>query len=128
MAASINLDSIAVVRKSNDNVIRIISDGYDEVTVDLNNLEFNPTEKESTLSLVKGVATGFAKNGHKIGGFCAYITSDVLIGAGLSSSTAFETLIGTILSGLYNKMNVSPVEIAIIEQYAENVFLENLVG
>ena len=81
-----------------------------------------------SLLLVKGVTAGFEKNGHKTGGFCAYITSDVLIGAGLSSSAAFETLVGTILSGLYNKMNVSAIEIAIIGQYAENVYFGKPCG
>ncbi|MBR5866843.1 MAG: galactokinase, partial [Spirochaetaceae bacterium] len=101
---------------------------YDEVVVSLDELKVNPSEKESTLALVKGVTAGFEKNGHKTGGFCAYITSDVLIGAGLSSSAAFETLIGTILSGLYNKMNVSAIEIAIIGQYAENVYFGKPCG
>ena len=65
---------------------------------------------------------GLKERGYKIGGFNAYVTSDVLIGAGLSSSAAFETIIGTIVSGLYNDMQISMVEIAQIGQYSENVY------
>lgn len=71
---------------------------------------------------------GFVNHGYKIGGFKAYITSDVLIGAGLSSSAAYETLIGNILSGLYNDMSVSAEEIAIIGQFAENVYFGKPCG
>lgn len=128
LAASINLDTIAVVRATDDNMIRIISDDYDEVVIALDDLEPEEDEKETTLALIKGVLAGFVEGGHKVGGFCAFATSDVLIGAGLSSSAAFETLIGTILSGLYNDMNVSPVEIAMIGQYAENVYFGKPCG
>lgn len=128
LAASINLDTIAVVRATDDNQIRIISDDYDEVVISLDDIEVKEKEKETTTALIKGVIAGFAEGGHKVGGFCAYATSDVLIGAGLSSSAAFETLIGTILSGLYNDMKVSAVEIAIIGQYAENVYFGKPCG
>ena len=71
---------------------------------------------------------GLKKSGFKIGGFNAYVTSDVLIGAGLSSSAAFETLIGTIISGLYNNGEISPIEIAKTGQYAENVYFGKPCG
>lgn len=128
LAASINLDTIGVVRATHDNQVRIISDNYDEVIISLDDLESKVEERETTKALIKGVLAGFVEGGHKVGGFCAYATSDVLIGAGLSSSAAFETLIGTILSGLYNNMSVSPVEIAIIGQYAENVYFGKPCG
>ena len=128
LAASINLDTIAVVRATEDKQIKIISDDYDEVVISLDDLETKEDEKETTTALIKGVLAGFVEGGYKVGGFCAYATSDVLIGAGLSSSAAFETLIGTILSGLYNDMNVSPVEIAMIGQYAENVYFGKPCG
>ena len=128
LAASINLDTIAVVRATEDKKIKIISDDYDEVVISLDDLEAREDEKETTTALIKGVLAGFVEGGYKVGGFCAYATSDVLIGAGLSSSAAFETLIGTILSGLYNDMNVSPVEIAMIGQYAENVYFGKPCG
>jgi len=128
LAASINLDAIGIVKKTDDGVVRVLSDNYPEAVISLEELGIKQEEKETTLSLVKGVLAGFTEHDLKIGGFCAYITSDVLIGAGLSSSAAFETLIGTILSGLYNDMSVSPILIARIGQYAENVYFGKPCG
>ena len=128
LAASINLDTIGIVRQTEDNQIRIISDDYDEVVVSLDDIECKEEEKETTTALIKGVVAGFMERGYSVGGFRAYATSDVLIGAGLSSSAAFETLIGTILSGLYNDMSISAIEIAIIGQYAENVYFGKPCG
>lgn len=128
LAASINLDMIGIVRQTDDNQIRIISDDYDEVVVSLDDIGCKDEEKETTTALIKGVVAGFMERGYNVGGFRAYATSDVLIGAGLSSSAAFETLIGTILSGLYNDMSISAIEIAIIGQYAENVYFGKPCG
>lgn len=128
LAASINLDAIAIVKKTDDSVVRVRSDVYPEVIISLDNLSACADEKGTTLSLIKGVLAGFTNRSLEIGGFDAYITSDVLIGSGLSSSAAFEVLIGTILSGLYNDMNVSPVLIARIGQYAENVYFGKPCG
>lgn len=128
LAASITLDAIGVVKKTSDAVVRVISEGYPEAVIDLDDLFVKEEEKGTTLSLVRGVLDGFAKYNLKMGGFEAYITSDVLVGAGLSSSAAFEVLIGTILSGLYNNMEVSPVLIARIGQYAENVYFGKPCG
>ena len=128
LAASVNLDTIGIVRKTEDNQIRIKSDDYDEVVISLDDIGVKEEEKETTTALIKGVVAGFVERGYRIGGFYAYETSDVLIGAGLSSSAAFETLIGTILSGLYNDMSISAIEIAIIGQYAENVYFGKPCG
>lgn len=128
LAASLNLDTIGIVRKTEDNQIRIKSDDYDEVVISLDDIGVKKEEKETTTALIKGVVAGFVERGYGIGGFYAYATSDVLIGAGLSSSAAFETLIGTILSGLYNDMSISAIEIAIIGQYAENVYFGKPCG
>ena len=122
LAASINLDAIAVVSRSEENVIKLLSDGYPMITVDLKDLEMRENEKGTSAGLIRGMVYGLKKNGHKVGGFQAYVTSDVLNGAGMSSSAAFEVLVGTILSGLYNEMQISPVEIAQVAQYAENCF------
>ena len=122
LAASINKDGIAVVRATDDGMVNVKSEGYDVLTFSVEDIERKDSEKETTISLLKGVLAGFRDRGYRVGGFQAYITSDVLIGAGLSSSAAFETLVGTILNGLYNDMSVSPVDIAIIGQFAENVY------
>lgn len=128
LAASINLDSIGIVRATNDNVIRLVLDEYPEIVISLEDIMLKQREKETTTALIKGVVAGFLNRQYKVGGFSAYVTSDVLIGAGLSSSAAFETLIGTILSGLYNNMSVSAIDIAIIGQYAENIYFGKPCG
>lgn len=127
LAAAINLDAIAVVGK-NDNIIKILSDDFDIAPIDLNNLEINKEEVGTSESLIRGVCARLKELGYQIGGFNAYITSDVLIGAGLSSSAAFETIIGTIISGLYNNMSIDPVIIAQVGQYAENVYFGKPCG
>ena len=128
LAASINQDVIAIVKKTDDNLLRIVSDNQPMITIDVSDLGKNENEEGTTLSIIKGVLAGMKHHNYNIGGFQAYLTSDVLIGAGLSSSAAFETIIGTILSGLYNNMQITPVDIAIIGQYAENVYFGKPCG
>lgn len=121
-AASVNLDVIAVAEPTDDNKITIKSEGFPEDSIDLSSLDVVAEEKNTSASLIRGVAAKFNQEGHKIGGFRAYTTSDVMKGSGLSSSAAFEVLVGTILSHLYNEGQISPVKIAQISQYAENVY------
>lgn len=128
LAASINLDAIAVVRKTQEPVIELLSEGYEKISVDLSELEKRDEEEGTSIGIIRGMAYGLKQNGHAIGGFQAYVTSDVLNGAGMSSSAAFETLIGTVISGLYNNMEISQVEIAQVAQYAENVFFGKPCG
>ncbi|MBO4687649.1 MAG: galactokinase [Clostridiales bacterium] len=128
IAASINRDAIAVVHPTGDNTIRITSGDFPQIEVDLQDLSPCPGKENGTKSIIKGVVRGFVDRGYRVGGFCAYATSDVLIGAGLSSSASFETLIGTILSGLFNEACVSSEEIAVIGQYAENVYFGKPCG
>ena len=128
LACAINRDAIGVVKQVEEAEIRLISDGSEEYVVDITDLGIKEEEKGTTLSLIKGVLAGFKERNYKIGGFHAYITSDVLIGSGVSSSAAFETLIGSILSGLYNEMSISSTDIAIIGQYAENVYFGKPCG
>ncbi|MBQ4276203.1 MAG: galactokinase [Lachnospiraceae bacterium] len=127
LAAGINLDAIAVVKKRDDNLIKIVSGDYPEMCLDASK-ENDDIKKGTSLSLIAGICKGLKDRGYKTGGFEAVVTSNVIIGAGLSSSAAFETLIGTILSHLYNDARVSDVEIAIIGQYAENVFFGKPCG
>jgi len=123
LAASVNLDAIAVVSKHIEPKVQLFSKGYGMLEVDLHDLEAKKEEEGTSVGLIRGMAYGLKKNGHSIGGFKAYVTSDIVNGAGLSSSAAFEVLIGTILSGLYNNMSISPVEIAKMAQFAENVYM-----
>lgn len=128
LAASVNLDAIAIVAAADDGKVQVVSGDYPMITVDLKELEKKDSEEGTTLALIKGVLQGIKEHGGKVGGFKAYVTSDVLVGAGLSSSAAFETIIGTIISGLYNEMAISAVDIAIIGQYAENVYFGKPCG
>ena len=128
LAASINKDAIAVVAERKDNNVNILAEGFGMTEIDLYDLHIREEEKGTTASLIRGVLAGLKKNGFAVGGFDAYITSDVLIGAGLSSSAAFETLIGTIVSGLFNDMKIDPITIAKIGQYAENKYFGKPCG
>ena len=121
LAASVNLDIIAVAGFHNEGVIRIKSEGYDSFTVSLNDLSIHHNEK-NTAAIVRGIASRFSKMGVKIGGFDMYCTSDVLSGSGISSSAAFEILIGTIINSYYNSNRADAVQIAKIGQFSENIY------
>jgi galactokinase len=123
LAASVNLDSIGAVTKSDNNVITLYSEGFENpFIVDLSGLDPVAEEKGSTTSLVRGIVARFNHLNYKIGGFDAMVSSNVLVGSGLSSSASIEVLIGTILNYLYNDGNIPPQTIAIIGQFAENNF------
>ena len=121
LAASIDLDIIAIVKKTDDNTIRVKSAGFPEDVVSVDKLSPVFEDTGRSASLIRGVCDGFVKNGLAIGGFVAYTTSDILGGSGLSSSAAFEDMVGTILNHLYNDGKVDYIEISKISQYAENV-------
>ena len=127
LAASINLDAIANVAKKESGIV-LKSEGYPMINVSLADLLPKKEEEGTSAGLIRGVAARLKEEGYEIGGFEAYVTSDVLNGAGMSSSAAFEVLIGNILSGLYNEGNISPVLIAQAGQYAENVFFGKPCG
>ena len=129
IAASIDLDIIAVARKRDDAVIRVKSEGFPEDVVDTA-VYTAPVESKfgTSESIIAGMAAGFTKDGYAIGGFDAYTTSNVLKGSGLSSSAAFEDMIGNILSHMYNDGKVDNVEIAKLAQYSENIFFGKPCG
>ena len=129
IAASIDLDVIAVAAKRDDNTVRIKSEGFSDDTINLTTYT-TPREDDfgTSGSIIAGMAAGFVKNGHAVGGFDAYCTSNVLKGSGLSSSAAFEDMVGNILNYSYNDGKIDNVEIAMIAQYAENVFFGKPCG
>ena len=128
LAASINLDAIAVVSKNDDNIIRVKSKGHKMNVVDLDDLVPNEANFGSSTTLVQGVAATIKNLGYTVAGFDACTTSDVMGGSGLSSSAAFEVLLGSILSYMFNDGKISPVEIAKVAQYSENVFFGKPCG
>lgn len=128
LAAAVNLETVADVTLNNANHICIKSDGYPEFSVSLDDLSVHADEANTTASLVRGVAAAFVQRGAKLQGFDAVIHSTVLPGSGLSSSAAFEVLIGTICNDLFYGSKLTPVEIAQIGQWAENVYFGKPCG
>ena len=128
LAAAVNLETVAQVTRNDADVIRIDSQGYAPVEVSLADLSVKPEEKNSTAALVRGVAARFTQLGAEIHGFDAKVQSTVLPGSGLSSSAAFEVLMGTICNELFCNGQFSPVEVAQIGQYAENVYFGKPCG
>ena len=128
LACGLNLDVIAIVTKTNNGVISIVSDDYNIKDIDTSDIEKRDEEENTSEALIRGVSKKLQDEGYSIGGFKAFMTSDVLRGSGMSSSAAFEVIVGTILSGLYNDMKISPVFIAQASQYAENVYFGKPCG
>ncbi len=128
LAAAVNLDTVAAVRKNGTDTIRVFSKGYPACEINVNDLTPKKEEINTTPALIRGVAARFAELGCKVEGFDAYCESTVLPGSGLSSSAAYEVLIGTIINHLFFDAKVSAPEIAKIGQYAENVFFGKPCG
>ena len=129
IAGSVDLDIIAIASKREDSVLHIKSEGHNADIVDINKYTV-PNEKlfGNSASILAGVAKGLLNEGYKVGGLDAYTTSCVPGGSGLSSSAAFENMVGTMINHFYNEGKVSSVEIAKISQYAENVFFGKPCG
>ena len=128
LCASVNIDILACAAPNNQNIIRIHSVGYPEVVVELNSILPIEGEEGTTAALVRGVVAEIAKLGYKVSGFDAYMISDVLSGSGLSSSAAFEVLIGNVINAFFCAGQLDAVEIAKIGQYAENVYFGKPCG
>ena len=127
VSLSISLDTLAMFRETGDGIITVISEGYPEIKLDLND-DSQIIEKGTSAALVKGVAEGLKNKGYNVGGFNAVLTSNVLGGAGISSSASFEVLIAEILNFLYNNGEVTCQEKAQVSQYAENVYFGKPCG
>lgn len=128
LAASVNLDAVAVAAKNEEDVVRVKSDGHAMNVVEISELLPDKSEFGHSTAMVRGVVAKIEGLGYKIGGLDCVTTSDVIGGSGLSSSAAFEVLLGTTLSYLYNDGVISAVDIAKIAQYAENVFFGKPCG
>ena len=129
LAGAIDRDIIAVAAKNTDGVIRFKSEGYPKTEIDLSGIEEPDNfENYTSSALIAGLAQGFVNSSYSIGGYNAYATTEVLKGSGISSSAAFEVMIGNILNYLYNDGKVSNVEIAKLSQYSENVYFGKPCG
>ena len=128
MAAAVNLDTVACVKRRPDSLIVVDSEGYPTITADLSDPEIRPKDFGTTLSIIRGTAALLREQGYKTGGFSACVTSNVLRGSGLSSSAAFEVLMISILDGLYNGFGMDPVQRAVTAQKAENAYFGKPCG
>ena len=122
ISAAINKDTIAVCAPTDDKIIKIVSEGFEPFEVDLELVAGISIESGTSCSLVRGIATAIKNKGYTVGGFCAYITSTVQNGSGLSSSAAFEVVIATIINHFYCGLRLTQTDIAKVGQYAENNF------
>ena len=128
LAGSVNIDMIAAAAPNDKNQLRVQSEGYDLCVIDLNDLEARKEEENTTVSLLRGECAAFTQRGAKLAGLDVYISSNVPKGSGVSSSAAFEVLIGVILNDCFMTEKVSPIAIAQIGQWAENVYFGKPCG
>ena len=128
LAGSINLDCVGVAAKNSSSQVHIVSETYNQdFTIDLNHLE--PSEKKAgTVDLVKGLLKGFEESGYSVGGFNAYITSNVISAAGVSSSASFEMLLCSMLNTFFNEGRMDTVAYAHIGKYSENNYWDKASG
>ena len=128
LCGSVDMDMLACAAPNGTNLIRIHSEGYPALEIDLNDLSIKPQEINTSTALVRGVAAKVRELGYTLSGFDACVTSTVLSGSGLSSSAAYETLIGNILNHFCCGDKLDPITIAKIGQYAENVYFGKPCG
>lgn len=126
VSCAISLDALCMFLPCDGDVIKVKSEGYDDMIIDLNGAEGE--EKGTSAALVRGVAIGLKNKGYKVGGFIACVTSNVLGGAGISSSASFEVLIAEVLNFLYNDGKITESEKAIVSQFAENEYFGKPCG
>ena len=128
LVAAISCDIVAAVKKTDDGLVKICSEGYCPIKFNVNDTALRENEKGSSTALARGVAEAIKNRGFNIGGFTAYLTSNVFKGAGVSSSAAFEVLVAEIFNDLYLGGKLSAVEKAVISQYSENVYFGKPCG
>ena len=128
LAASVSLDLMAAAAPNGTSTVVLKSEGYDILRIDIADETVHPEEINQTASLIRGIAAAIRQRGFQPQGFNACVISDVPGGSGLSSSAAFETLIGVIFNHMFCANALNPVEIAKIGQYAENVYFGKPCG
>lgn len=128
LAASLNLDVVGAAAKNGTNKVRILSKGYTMDVIEINDLDIHKNEYDKAISLIRGILKRFSDMGYKLEGFDAYTLSSVLKGSGMSSSAAFEVIVGTMVSQMFANGEVDAVEIAKIGKYAENVYYNKPSG
>jgi galactokinase len=128
LAGAVDADMLAACGKNGGNIVSIKSQGYDMFSITLNDLSPRAQELGTSQGLVRGICSEISKRGYELGGFDAYISSAVMKGSGLSSSAAFEVLIGAVINGLFCGDELNATDLAIIGQRAENVYFGKPCG
>lgn len=128
LCGSVNMDILACVVPTEDSVVKVVSEGYPALTIDLNDLSIHSEEVNTSAALIRGVAAGVAKEGFALKGFCAYVSSTVPGGSGLSSSAAYEILVGNVFNRFSCDGKLDAVKLAQIGQYAEREYFGKPCG
>jgi galactokinase len=129
LATSVGIDCLCMASITSGGTITVYSEGFDHsFSVSLDDLGKREDEEGTTQALVRGIASRFADLGYAVGGWEGYITSEVPVGSGLSSSASIEVLLASVLNHLYNNGEIDPIEIAKAGQYAENHFFNKPCG
>lgn len=128
LAASVNMDMLAAAAENGSNVVNVKSEGYDMFSLELGQMEPVAGEEGSTAALVRGICSIIAGRGYELRGFDMCVSSQVMQGSGLSSSAAFEVLVGAVVGGLFCGDALSATELALIGQQAENRFFGKPCG
>ena len=128
VAASCDLEIYGFLAPSNDGIVRLYSKGYQEVEFPVSDISLKKDEVGTSTGLVKGVAAYLIEHGYKVGGFYLVSESTVFRGAGVSSSAAFESLVGQVFNTLYNDGKISKIELAKAGQYSENYYFDKKSG
>ena len=122
LAAAVDMDMLAAAAPNGERLVRVKSEGYEMFTLSLDELAPIEAEQGTTAALVRGVCAQAVERGYAVGGFNAYVSSRVMQSSGLSSSAAFEVLIGAVVNGLFCGDSLTATDLAIMGQKAENVF------
>lgn len=122
VACGLNVDNVVIFKTNNSNIVNYDDPKFSKLEVDISDLSINKDDYNTSKSLVKGIANNLTERGYKISGFDAVCDSHVLAGSGISSSACFEVMIAEIMNYLYCDGQISPIDRAIIGQYAENVY------
>lgn len=120
LCASVDLDALACAAPNGTSLIRIVSEGHPHIETDISDLQEHETEKNRSAALIRGVGAYLTDLGAEISGFDAYMTSNVPVGSGLSSSAAFEILLGTMCNHFFCGGKFSKLDLARAGQFAEN--------
>ncbi len=128
IAAAIDRDTLALAAPNYRSEIRLISAGYDPVTVDITPSDPKPHEHFTTAGLVRGLIAGFAKAGYPVGGVDVCLNSTIPSGSGLSSSASFELVMSVIFNHLFAKDQLSPIELSKMSQWVENTYFNKPSG